>query len=89
MTVFGANNPITERKGNMEDFLCTLTEFQLASGKVLLGYLPSGDEVQVSRLRTVRGQRPQWELVVLRKSSEMRKLIEQTVEQMQKDGKLP
>ena len=56
--------------------LCYLTEEEVPiSGTVLVGRLPSGEKIVARKLRKVRGQPRQWELLIDRGSSEAERVI--------------
>ncbi len=68
------------------EILCYLTEEKVPiSGTVLVGRLPSGEEIVARKLRKVRGQPRQWELLIYRRSSEAERVIAEALGLMPKE----
>ena len=85
MTACAVNLLNTYQEVNMEN-LCYLTEEEVPiSGTVLVGRLPSGEEIVARKLRKVRGQPRQWELLIDRGSSEAARVILEALKRMTKE----
>ena len=85
MTAFTVNLLNTYQEVNME-IQCYLTEEEgPLSGTVLVGRLPSGEEIVARKLRKMRGQPRQWELLIDRGSSEAQEVIWQALMRMAKE----
>ena len=84
MTASAASLLNTYQELNMEN-LCYLTEEEVPiSGTVLVGRLPSGEKIVARKLRKVRGQPRQWELLIDRRSSEAERVIAEALGLMPK-----
>ena len=85
MTASAASLLNTYQELNME-ILCYLTEEKVPiSGTVLVGRLPSGEEIIARKLRKVRGQPRQWELLIDRGSNEAKRVIYEALMRMAKE----
>ncbi len=85
MTASAASLLNTYQEVNMEN-LCYLTEEEVQiSGTVLVGRLPSGEKIFARKLRKMRGQPRQWELLIYRRSNEAERVIAEALMRMAKE----